>query len=702
MLKTSSGKIRRTATSQALQAGALDTLLLRRTAKRPTTNIPSTIKPPTTTTKPLQTQHLPQTTPAATATAPTASANPTPNRPPLVLADVRQRLADILAEELKLDAETVLTLSETFTFDEEAGLDEYGLDSLSAMRIAGRLVKEFDLLVPLSPFMFLSEPTLQGMCKVVMSVHQMVPARLSAVDKESGLDGVLGVPRSVGMAAATRSDAAIAATVSGSSSADQRVPCIMGIGCVVPGPGAPQLAITEVMISDMQLPAGKAKLFRKIGETCMIDRRYSVLPSMDAIYFDRKGLGNDECIHTRNTVYKQQAPPLAAAAANKAIDDWGGPRSAITHVVAVTCTGVIVPGLEFTVMRACGLSEQCQRLSIQFMGCFGALSGMKTARAFAAEKSTNVVLLVCCELCSLHMQLDARVDNMVGSALFADGASAVIIAQPSPPTVAASSSSSSAALHPNPPLYELHHSTSLIIPNTEDMMAWELTNSGMSIGLGREIPTAIYTAIEDFATLLLQPSHTAKHVPYTAMHWCLHPGGPMIIQAICDRLGLGSGDVEEVWSVLRRYGNMSSATILFVLDEMRKKVHMQTHTQTTQQPLRLTHCCACSSTPAHFVCCSFCVVCVMAVDGRSLGACTRFWSWPQCGRRSSPCVRWTRTLSTARNKLSRSAQGRASTQGGCRNKRQGGGQGPGGCSHQARVAQQYQQQHRTAVSHRRA
>ena len=82
----------------------------------------------------------------------------------------------------------------------------------------------------------------------------------------------------------------------------------MGIGCVVPGPGAPQLAITEVMISDMQLPPGKAKLFRKIGETCMIDRRYSVLPSMDAIYFGRTGLGNDECIHARNAVYKREAP----------------------------------------------------------------------------------------------------------------------------------------------------------------------------------------------------------------------------------------------------------------------------------------------------------------------------------------------------------------------------------------------------------
>ena len=174
----------------------------------------------------------------------------------------------------------------------------------------------------------------------------------------------------------------------------------------------------------------------------------------------------------------------------------------------------------------------------------------------------HVVLLVCCELCSLHMQLDARVDNMVGSALFSDGAAAVIITQPSPSTT------------PNLPLFELHHSHSLIIPHTQQMMAWELTNTGMSIGLGRDIPSAIYSAIDDFAVGLMRGSDDAWGVEYTRMAWALHPGGPMIIQAICDRLGLKGDErgVQEGWDVLRRFGNMSSATLLFVLHEMRKQV----------------------------------------------------------------------------------------------------------------------------------
>ena len=164
---------------------------------------------------------------------------------------MKRQIASILAEELKLDTDSVLTLSESFIFDEEKALDEYGLDSLSAMRVAGRLGMEFDLLVPLSPFMFLSDPTLNGMCQVVMRLYDMEPAPLSAAEKEGELGEQVGVSGvgSVGVGG------------------EAVLPCIMGIGCVAPGPGAPQLAIMEVMIEAMQLPPTKAALFRKIGQT---------------------------------------------------------------------------------------------------------------------------------------------------------------------------------------------------------------------------------------------------------------------------------------------------------------------------------------------------------------------------------------------------------------------------------------------------
>ena len=112
------------------------------------------------------------------------------------------------------------------------------------------------------------------------------------------------------------------------------------------------------------------------------------------------------------------------------------------------------------------------------MGCFGTCAGMNAARALAMERSGNRVLVVCTELCSLHMQLDDRVDNLVGSAIFSDGSGAFIVgADP---------------LASERPLFEIHQNASIIIPNTLDMMAWELTSTGMAIGLGKEIPSAIY------------------------------------------------------------------------------------------------------------------------------------------------------------------------------------------------------------------
>ena len=338
MLKTSSGKIRRTATAAALHAGALDASIVRRAGRVVASSSvsPSTkanLSPVSHITQQPAQQNLwrpDRPSPALPAlSVPDSSSSP---RPPLQLAAVKRVIASILAEELKLDTDAVLALSESFTFDEEKTLDEFGLDSLSAMRVAGRLGVEFDLRVPLSPFMFLSEPTLDGMCQVVMRLYDVEPGAASAAEREReiGFGGGVGVGDGVGGGMGV-------------------LPCIVGLGCVVPGPGAPQPAIMEVMIGDMQLSAGKAALFRKVGQTCGIDRRYSVLPSMDAIYFDRKGQGNDECIEKRNAVFKAEAPKLAVEAARRALSDWGGDKALITHVVAVTCTGVIVPGLEFAV-----------------------------------------------------------------------------------------------------------------------------------------------------------------------------------------------------------------------------------------------------------------------------------------------------------------------------------------------------------------
>lgn len=258
---------------------------------------------------------------------------------PLHLDAVKQTVATVLGEELHLDAETILLLSTSFQFDAESSLDEYGLDSLSAMKIAGRLTAAFDLPIPISPFMFFSDPTMDGMCKLIIRLKDDKGRITSAKDfKGVGPDkgvGAKGAPakgaqakqqasmtaassaeakpaiaaaaaapaKRVAAAAASSSSSSISSSSAASISSSVSLsssgwsldkPYILGLGCAVPGPGAPQSAIMDVMISDMELPSEKLqKMFAKIGESAGIERRYSVLPSIESIYFGRKGLGNN-------------------------------------------------------------------------------------------------------------------------------------------------------------------------------------------------------------------------------------------------------------------------------------------------------------------------------------------------------------------------------------------------------------------------
>jgi predicted naringenin-chalcone synthase len=250
----------------------------------------------------------------------------------------------------------------------------------------------------------------------------------------------------------------------------------------------------------------------------------------------------------------------------------------ITHVVAITCTGVIVPGLEFHIMQALGLPLTTQRLSIQFMGCFGAVSGLRCASALAAEHPRNRVLVVCTELCTLHMQLNDKIDNLVATALFADGSGAFVVGCAPTPS--------------ERPLYAIEACSSFVIPQTLDQMAWDLKKNGLHIGLAKEIAGEIFHHIGDFVGDMLRYAPDAKHprhrVDAKDCNCAIHPGGPLILNTIQNVLGIeqvgdghGGGEMDphaptlEAWEILREYGNMSSATLVFVLDRIREKKHRQ-------------------------------------------------------------------------------------------------------------------------------
>ncbi len=252
----------------------------------------------------------------------------------------------------------------------------------------------------------------------------------------------------------------------------------------------------------------------------------------------------------RNEFYKREAIQLAQQAAEKALQEWGGDPLTITHIISVSCTGVVIPGIEFSLMMGLKLNPSLSRLGINFMGCFGAFKGLEVAHALAKGNPQNRILLVCTELCTLHLQADHSQDSLLANTLFADGAAAAIIG--CFPT------------EQEKPLWEMVKHTSHGLKDSEQQMRWEASDHGFVMKLSNYVPISISRQIRAFAEGLL-----GSHTTIENCDWPIHPGGKAIVQTIEKKLSLTPTQTEASWHTLANYGNMSSATFLFVLDHLR-------------------------------------------------------------------------------------------------------------------------------------
>lgn len=247
--------------------------------------------------------------------------------------------------------------------------------------------------------------------------------------------------------------------------------------------------------------------------------------------------------------FETHAPSLAHAAARRALADAGREPREVTDLVVATCTGFAAPGLGARMVgpRGIGLSPQVRQLQLGFMGCFGGVAALRTAAALAAADPQAVVLAACVELCSLHLRRDTSPQNLVASALFADGAAAAVVEG-----TAASAGAGGV---------RLGGGRCRTLPDSLEEMTWRITDEGFAMTLSREVPLAVRRSIRE---LLAEASPPPRAI-------LPHPGGPGILDAveaaIADR---GEGDLDGrglVWAreILAEHGNMSSPTILFVL-----------------------------------------------------------------------------------------------------------------------------------------
>jgi predicted naringenin-chalcone synthase len=279
--------------------------------------------------------------------------------------------------------------------------------------------------------------------------------------------------------------------------------------------------------------------------------------SEEPVFFDAgTGLLLSPSTKVRNDLFARQAKELFVEAGRKALKACPDLAAEdITHVVTVSCTGFYNPGPDYQLVRELGLSPAVQRYHLGFMGCYAAFPALRAADHFCRADPDAVVLVVCAELCSIHVRTSNDPDAIMGSALFADGAAAAIVTARGP-------------AGPEPFL-ELDHFETVLTPVGEDAMAWNIGDEGFEMVLGTYVPHII----DDHITGALEPLFARDtSLAGTAFadipHWGIHPGGRAILDRVQSRLGLDEAQLAPARRILRDYGNMSSSTVLFVLREI--------------------------------------------------------------------------------------------------------------------------------------
>ena len=254
----------------------------------------------------------------------------------------------------------------------------------------------------------------------------------------------------------------------------------------------------------------------------------------------------------RMKIYNREALPLSILSINDCLENITTPKE-ITHLITVSCTGMSAPGLDLQVMEMMGLPKNIFRTSVNFMGCYAAIHALRMADSLCAQHQGAKVMVVCTELCTLHFQKNNTIDNITSSLLFGDGAAAVLIT------------------HDDFNIRGLHIKdfySEISFKGKKDM-SWELSSSGFLMTLSGYVADLIG---EDFNSLVDNALQHAELERDAISHWCIHPGGKKILTAIQNSISIPEDALQESYTVLRDYGNMSSPTILFVLKQIMDKL----------------------------------------------------------------------------------------------------------------------------------
>lgn len=294
-----------------------------------------------------------------------------------------------------------------------------------------------------------------------------------------------------------------------------------------------------------------AVLFRRMVEKGGIEHRYSCLaPGADPGRgpVDAAGLyapGRFPDTAARMQLFERHAPALAARAVEGLA--LGADRERITHLVITCCTGFSAPGLDLELVERCGLPSSVERTMVGFMGCYAAINGLKLARHIVRSEPEAKVLVVNLELCTLHLKETADLEQILSFLLFADGCAASLV-----------------TAEPGGMALDSFHA--VLADDTRGLITWTIRQSGFDMVLSGQVPGAIQDALSAKAATIL------RGAPAAAIDlWAVHPGGRSVLDAVERALDLPGHALRASRKVLRSFGNMSSATVMFVLQALMRE-----------------------------------------------------------------------------------------------------------------------------------
>jgi len=325
---------------------------------------------------------------------------------------------------------------------------------------------------------------------------------------------------------------------------------IHSIAATVPPFAASQQQIADFMAEHLNLKEKKRHKLNVLYRASGIQQRYSVLEDFSRSlngrgFFRQKAFPSAK---PRMELYQKHAIGLAAEAGQGALQTGDTSPGEVTHLITVSCTGMYAPGLDIELIQQLGLPTETKRTSINFMGCYASFNALKVASSIVTADTNAKVLIVCVELCSIHLQNRTDDDSLLSNAIFGDGAAAVVVK----------------GIRKDNCLELIRFHSDLALEGKQEM-GWFIGDHGFEMKLSTKVPDVIENGIRKLTRRLLENTNPdSEEISYFA----IHPGGKKILEVIEKQLGISKSQTTQAHEVLRQYGNMSSPTVLFVLKKI--------------------------------------------------------------------------------------------------------------------------------------